>query len=451
MIRAPAPTSISDWDRYRGIMGLLDLSYVTTTITNLLGTLVNASAGSTALGSVTVSAQPPDLVKAGQAGSNILGFYLYHVAEDPHFRNLPATGNDSAPVRYSPMGLVLHYQLTAHAEETENGMLQEQTMMGLAIKALHDYPLIDNSTEVKGVRIVKPPTAEFDIPLRISLMPLPYSEAVSYWTAGSTPLRLAAYYEVSVALLEAEEIKSRATRVLTYNVFSGIKGAPRLTASSNALSFAVPGEPEPREAILQPAEVSYGQTVTFKGSDIGGRETILLLANAGWDETVQVDSSWKVSGQTGELKAIVQQAITRPSLSDLVVLPGVYAAQVRVLDERVDSRGKTRRFEELSNFTPFTITPFVESLGVPDGAGVLEVKGAIFQHTSLTSSSVQVYIAETRLVSGTYNNLNQGEFAVRDENTLQIRLPSGLQHGISVPFRLIINGAESQPQWVAVP
>jgi hypothetical protein len=432
-------------------MGLLDLSYVTTTITNLIGTVVNASAGSTALGNVTVSAQPPDLVKAGQTGSNILGFYLYHVAEDPHFRNLPAAGNDSAAVRYSPMGLVLHYQLTAHAEETENGILQEQTMMGLAIKALHDYPLIDNATEVNGVKIVKPPTAEFDIPLRISLMSLPYSEAVSYWTAGSTPLRLAAYYEVSVALLEAEEFKSRATRVLTYNVFAGIEGIPRLTASCNSVLFTVPGKSERREAILQPAEVSYGQTVTFKGSDIGGRETVLLLTNTGWDETVEVDSSWMVSVQTGELKATVRRAITRPALPDLVVLPGVYAAQVRALDERVDSTGITRRFEELSNFIPFTIAPFVEPLGVPDGEGVLTVKGMIFQHEKLSSGNLQVYIAQTRLAQGTYDSLSQGEFAVRDENTLQIRLPGGLQHGISVPFRLIINGAESQPQWVAVP
>lgn len=432
-------------------MGLLDLSYVTTTVTNLIGTVVNASAGSTAVGNVTVSAQPPDLIKISQASSNIVGFYLYHVAEDPHFRNLAPTGVDSGPVRYSPMGLVLHYQLTAHAEATENGTLQEQTMMGLAIKALHDHPLIDNTTEVNGIKIVKPLTAEFDIPLRISLMPLPYNEAVSYWTAGSTPLRLAAYYEVSVALLEPEEMTSRSSRVLTYNVFAGVKGTPRLTSSCNTLSFTLPEESEAREATLQPAEVSYGQTVTLKGENIGSKETIVLLNNARWDETVAVDSGWAVTSGTGELKAAIRQTIVRPDLPPMVVLPGLYAAQVKVVDERTDSRGRPHTVEQFSNFTPFTITPSVEPLDTPDGSGVLDVKGAIFQDPDLPSGNVQVFIGETRLKTGTHGSLNNGQFAVKDANTLQIRLPGGLKHGMWVPFRLIVNGAESQPQWIRMP
>jgi hypothetical protein len=432
-------------------MGLLDLSYVTQTITNLIQTVVNNSAGSTALGNVTVSGQPPDLVKASQESSNILGFYLYHIAEDPHFKNLPPPGKDAPPIRYTSIGLILHYQLTAHAAQTELGILQEQTMMGLAVKALHDYPVINNLTEVNGAKIVKPTTPELDLPLRISLLPLPYNEAVSYWTAGNTPLRLAAYYEVSVVLLESEEIKSRAARVLTYDVYPFVQGAPRLLTSCNTLSFTVPGESAPRELVLQPAEVSYDQVVTFKGTNLTAKETLFLLNNPKWDEAVEVDSTWAVLAKPGEVNAKVQQNITRPPLTPVTILPGIYSAQVKVIDERLTSDGSFRRFEKLSNFTPFTITPYVQSLGTPNAAGVLDVQGAIFKDADLQPDNVQVFIAEMRLKPGTYANLNPGELAVKDANNMRIRLPNGLASGEYVPFRLVINGAESQPQWIKVP
>ena len=436
-------------------MALLDISYVTQSLTKLIESTVNSSPGWRGSGDVTVSPQPPDLVK-GSSKSNMLAFYLFHMAEDPHFKNPPTTGKDNPPIRYAPMGLTLYYQLTAHSQEEDAGTLLEQTMMGLAVKALHDFPVIDDSTEIidkhgSKVTILSSDISEAGNRLRITLLPLAYNEAVSYWTAGSTPLRLSAYYEVSVVLLEPEEIKTRANRVLTYDVYSFVQGAPRLSTSSNTVSFTLPGESVPREIVLQPAEVSYGQEVTFKGLNLTAKETALLLNNPRWNEAVEVDSTWSVMAKPEEVKAKIQQTIARPAKPTVTLLPGIYSAQVKVIDERVASDGSFHRFEKLSNFTPFTIGPFVKPLGAPSAAGLLDVQGEIYQNAELPPNNVQVFIAETRLVSGTHGNLNLGEFAVRDANNLQIRLPGSLESGKYVPFRLVINGAESQPQWVKVP
>jgi hypothetical protein len=439
-------------------MALLNLSDVTKSLTKLIEVAVGASSEyRKQTVKPTVSPQPPDLLKGNQ-GSKILGFYLYHVSEDAHFKNFPAPGSDAPPVRYTPMGLILHYQLTAHAGEGDGGTTEEQRMMGLAIKALHDYPLIDDTTEIidaknQTVKILDYANLAGDgNRLRIMLQPLPHNEAVSYWTAGNTPLRLAAYYEVSVVLLEPEEIKSRAGRVLTYDVYSFIQGAPRLSTSWNTLSFTLPGESVPREVVLQPAEITYNQVVTFKGTNLTAKETALLLNNPRWEAAVEVDLNWAVLAKPEEVNAKVQQEIIRPLLTPVTILPGIYSAQVKVIDERVASDGSFRRFEKLSNFTPFTITPYVEPLGTPSAAGVLGVQGAIFWDADL-SPNVQVFISEKRLTTGTYDNLNRGEFAVKDKdaNNMQIRLPEGLASGEYVPFRLVINGAESQPQWVKVP
>jgi hypothetical protein len=502
-------------------MTLLDLSQVTKSLLNLIEEGVKASSEwSSSAQILNVSPQPPDELKANNKG-NTLGFYLYHISEDPHFKNLPSPGSDTPPIRYTPMGLTLHYQLTAYTDDHDSGALQEQLMMGLAIKTLHDYPMIDGSTQIvdkKGeTKKILDSHLDDGNRFRISMLPLPFNEAVSYWTAGSIPLRLAAYYEVSVVLLEPEEIQSRAGRVLTYDVFSFLEGAPRLFFTYNTISFSYPpGGTTSRELTLQPAEVTYGEALKIKGTALSAQATSLLISTPRWDNPVEADSAWAVVAKAEELSATVQTTVAGRTL-----LPGIYSAQAKVSEQRTVSDGSVRVFEKLSNIAPFTVAPKVDPLDIPDPQGVLAVSGSILQHTHLHPENVSVFIGETRLAPGTWGSLNQGEFAdlenlfsidptcdtdldanklsvklgnefknkgvtlsakaniavekagekwrvydadseflVRRESgalnvyavtRLQLRLPGGLTPGACVPFRLIINGAESHPRWVQVP
>ncbi len=60
--------------------------------------------------------------------------------------------------------------------------------------------------------------------------------------------------------------------------------------------------------------------------------------------------------------------------------------------------GSVRRFEQSSNRTPFSVTPRIDTLGTPDGTGVLTVTGYVFQHADLDPEDVEVYLGSQRLV-----------------------------------------------------
>lgn len=439
-------------------MTLLNVSLVTKALQKLIETAVTASPAWPTNMLLTVSPLPPDQL-AG-TGDSALGLYLYHLAEDAHFKNLAPPGSDQPGVRFVSMGLNLFYQLTAHSDQQgATGTLHEQLMLGLAAKALHDYPLVDDATAVvdknhNPVHILSAVgLSGAENRLRITLQPIPEEHAVRYWTAGSAPLRLSAYYQVAVVLLEPEESQTRTGRVLVYGVYSFPGGAPRLDGSRNTASFQLPGQSTTREIEMRPAQAppapplptpTPGECrIIFLGSNLGGDRTALLLRNARWSSPLEVDASWNVAVGTDRLEATVQQtAGTEP------VLPGIYAALANVITVRTMSNGRIRQLEQLSNETPFVIPPRIDA--VASAAGVFTVTGYIFQHAQLDPQAVEVYVGAQRLAAGTGGALNPGEFAVINATTLQLRPPAGLSAGEWVPLRLIINRAESLPRWIEV-
>lgn len=425
-------------------MALLDLADVTRALIRLLEAGVKSSPAWSS-DTVAISPNPPDQLEAGE-----LGVYLYHLSEDAHFKNQPPPGADQPPVRFTPMALDLHYQLSVHPGATAEAAYQAQLLLGLAVKVLHDYPTLTDVTEVVTgngpVRVFD--TLALDDPdnrIRLNLQPVPSQAAVSFWTAGSTPLRPSAYYLASVILLEPEEAASRAGRVLTYGVHTFVHGAPRLDGSENVLSFTPPGAPE-REIRVRPAEVPVGGQIRFFGSHLAGEETHLLLRSRRWSEPRQADAPWGVVATAERIVATVQEGVGAEA-----VLPGVHSAQARVVRRRTMPDGSVRSFEQGSNETPFAITPRIDGVGTPDGDGVLTVEGYVFAHPDLEVENLRVYLGADRLSAGAAGSLEPAEFAVLDAAHLELRLPAGLAAGDQVPLRLLINGAESAPNWIEVP
>jgi hypothetical protein len=185
-------------------MALLDISLVTQALTNLIQFSFKASdiwnpAGT--CNSPQVSPQSPDKLV-----TESVGVYLYHIMEESQYKNLRPPGNDIPPVRYVPISLSLFFQVTAFSNiQTDQARLNEQKMMGIAIKALHDYPIIDDNTEIIDLqgnknRIFPLELCDNKNQFRISLLPVDHFEAISFWTTSSSPLRLAVYYQVSVLM-----------------------------------------------------------------------------------------------------------------------------------------------------------------------------------------------------------------------------------------------------------
>src|SRR5262249_49400657 len=182
-------------------------------------------------GAPLVTAEPPD-----QVGPGTLGVYLYHVTEEAHLKNQPPVGRDSPPVRFTPMGLSLYYQISALGSGTgEQITKQEQTYVGCALKALHDFPVIDDTTTVAR----RPPQPPLEVltgagldgagnKLRVVPQPVAYTESTTFWNAASLVPRLAIYYQVSVILLPPDKPASVSGRVFQYGIQSFVGGAPRL-------------------------------------------------------------------------------------------------------------------------------------------------------------------------------------------------------------------------------
>lgn len=435
-------------------MALRDISNVTQTLINLIERAFQVPAnwlGDTPL----VVASPP--VRTQTHG---VGIYLYHIAENTHYKNLPAPGRDQPSVRYTPMGLNLYYQLSANstsADPEANNALLEQQMMAVALKALHDYPELTDTTVVEGSPLATPVFPPELIGrsnrFKISLQPVPPGEAVSFWTSGESPLTLAAYYEVSVVLLEPEPIRSRSGKVLEYNVFSFVSGAPRILHSYNILSFNSPVDGSLREIRLQPAQVPVGQNVHFDGVDFAGGNARLLLINSRWTEPAFATSTWNLNINSQSLSATVQQTAAFADGSVADMLPGIYGARIEVSRTHATSGQIVR---QASNQSPFMIAPRLDPIPAVGGLNdTWTATGYLFAATGADGEALielEVFVGQYRLgLSQEGNPLSNGNFQLVDAQTLQFILPTEVSSGQILPVRIFANGAETPPQWITVP
>ncbi|MCK9485524.1 MAG: DUF4255 domain-containing protein [Dehalococcoidia bacterium] len=426
-------------------MTLLDLSVVTQSLVRYLDASVRSSPGWSAGLSLTVTPEPPDRL----AGDRVLGLYLYHVSEDPSLRNEGMRSSEYPPVRYQPMPLRLHYQLVAHSDlDGDEATYTEQRMFGIAMKALHDTPVITDATVVDGTPAFPPGSeiVESDNRLRIELQQVSREEARAAWQADQTPTRLAAYYLVSVVLLEAEEPRRRPGRVLTPGVQVFTLGAPRLASSVTSLRITRPGGEEGTVQV-RPAQAPPGATVTFEGGSLGGGTLSFLLRAPHWDAPIAVDTlAWQLRHSDSQVSVQVRETAGGED-----VLPGAHGAIVERTATRAMPDGTPRDFVHRSNEAPFMILPRIDAVSTPSASGVFSVTGHRFQHPALATDAVSVLVADGLLEAGSAGSLASGEFAVTGPNTIEVRLPSGLASGREAPVRVFVNGAESLPRWVVVP
>jgi hypothetical protein len=391
----------------------------------------------------------PELLRNNIPG---VGFYLFHVQENSHYKNYPAPGNDTPPVNFTPMSLNLFYQLSANWKEDDvEDALQEQALMSVAMKALHDNAII---TKI-------PPTISpggKDIDIKITLQTLTPSESVQYWAAADSPVRLSAYYEVSVVFLRPEISRSYSGRVLKYGNYIFVRSAPQITASENTIQYKIPGDPIVKEVTISPAQVppnlpgppDNNSLVTFTGTEFAANAELFLISSI-WPGIVVADAPWTVKVANGnKLTAFVRQtARLKATLAVVDVVPGLYAAQIAVTEVRTLPDLTTKTFVHTSNQFPFSVIPRIDSIAPLTGnsATTFTIKGYLFQHASILPGNVQVYIGGESLtfVSGVITAA--GEFNITAFDTLNFRPFSPLPIGL-VSVRVLVNGVESPPNWI---
>jgi hypothetical protein len=424
-------------------MDYTSLPEITETIISVIQTAVDANGSWPPTFEVS-----PELLRDQHTG---LGFYLFHVQESSHFRNFPAPGNDNPPVNYTPMALNLFYQLSANStnEASEEDAYDEQNLMGVAMKALHDHSIINVTTTGKKVNI------------KITLQTLSPSESVQYWAAAQSPVRLSAYYEVSVVFLEPEPTKSYAGRVLSYGTYIFVKGTPQITGSENIIEYTVPLDPEVKQVKISPAQAPpstiipapVNSTIRFTGNSFGGGITELLLLNGRWNEPAVATAPWlvKVIGEDKLTANVQETAILQKSLTIVDILPGLYAAQIINTEVRTLPDLSTKEFRHSSNQFPFSVMPRIDSIAPLSGPGgtTFTVTGYLFQHADLATDDIEIYIRDVRITLDVGGLFSPGEYRITGPTVLEFRTPLLFSAGLA-PVRIMINGVESPPNWITI-
>lgn len=432
-------------------MALLDLSLVTRSYITLLSERIPMYPDWPAATPLQASAGPPDLVN----GPHGLSFYLYHVREDAHTKAQDWSVSDPVPQRFKPMGVTLYYVLTPRSNLADAHLraLADQLVMGLALKTLRDLPMIDDTSTVNtgGGPILLMPLGLRGRRnrLRTLLQPTPANEAAQYWQAGTSPLRLAAYYEVAATLLEPEEIRTRSGRVLMVGLHAMLRGQPRIEHTRNRITFTLPGETAPRELEISPAEVPYGGVLEVQGADLRGDRTALLLSHRDFPEPVEADAAWGLHSDGSVLSVTVQSMAGIHTL-----VPGIYGALVRTTARHTLPDGSQRDFDAFSNEAGFAIVPSVVSVTV--AGQLLTVKVDSFEPHLLLAGDLLVFAGPTRLERVGAGPPGPGQFFTPNtpaaaRTTLRFMFPATLATGSVVPLRLVARGAESGPRWETVP
>jgi len=107
-------------------------------------------------GDVTVSALPPDRVLVnGQQETNRLNLFLFQVTPNLGWRNVGLPSHDSRGERVAnpPLGLDLHYLLTAYGAAE----FQAEILLGYGMQMLHEAPVLTRD----AIRRALTPTPPF--------------------------------------------------------------------------------------------------------------------------------------------------------------------------------------------------------------------------------------------------------------------------------------------------
>lgn len=269
-------------------MAVANLYHVTETLIRLLERNVpRVVAG----GAVNVVSRPPEAL-AGQ--TRAINIFLYHVAEDPNYRNQMPAGNHSRPVAATPMALILYFIVTAHHEhQSAFDASVEHEILGGALKTFHDFPYINAETAVPDAGPVMNPLTmgSSGVALEIALRPVTPEEALSFWSSEQNQTaRLSAYYEVRTAFLEPEAPTGYPGVVRSIGAYALPSDAPGLSgsrsqvpvdppATSGLRPSALPASPA-RPFALTPAEAEAGEAADLEltGSNLltGTRRRLVL-------------------------------------------------------------------------------------------------------------------------------------------------------------------------------
>lgn len=376
-------------------MAVANLYHVTETLRVLLRDNLARLLG--AGESYSVTTQPPETL-SGQ--SFTVNLFLYHVAEDPTYKNQPIPGAGPGGVSRTPMALMLYYIVTAHHEVNEQFVAEtEQQLMGAALKTFHDYPIITSETSVVGTPVMPETMAEGGQNwLEVTLRPVTPEEALHFWASEqSQTARLSAYYEVRAVFLTPEEPTAYPGTVLSVGSYVTLMNAPALRRSVSTVRFTPPASTglgaqsrtaSPARPFLLRSnqhETNPAARFTLEGSSLqAGSDPVLVLRHPDFkqlqpprrDIPVEVGQNavhgWAVQFASERVEVQLGSALSFTDelgqTQTIPLNPGDYMVAVECQVGQYQAGASARPMVERSNFLPLMVGAFIESSNQPHAA-----------------------------------------------------------------------------------
>ncbi|WP_247828961.1 DUF4255 domain-containing protein [Arthrobacter antioxidans] len=267
---------------FRGLAG------VSATLRTLLRDRMDPPAG-VAAGSLAVTVGTPrgDANAAGAAVNELarINLFLYQVSENGFLKNQDALSHTGA-YGNPPLGLNLHYLVTAYGAAGENGNSVDestaQQMLGSAMRVLHDFPLITEALvtvrEPEGHTILHSSLRGDLERLKIALDPLSMEDLTKIWTALTIPFRASAAYSIS-----AVELESQRRRQFPQLVGEPVHAGPRITilplSAPSIASLGVRRPDDPAASSRNAPYVRIGDTLIIEGQNFAGGAVMVRIGS----------------------------------------------------------------------------------------------------------------------------------------------------------------------------
>ena len=238
------------------------------------------------IGSVSVTAMPPDRVDTGTADPDQLNLFLYQVTPNLGWRNvgLPSRDASGNKLTNAPLAIDLHYILTAYGSQDLNA----EILLGYAMQILHETPMLTraqlttalSSTPLVDGSILPGPfgtEAAVDLAnqveqVKISPVFLSMEDLSKMWTAMQAKYRPTMAYMISVILIQATDSTPAALPVLTIGPNNtgpvvGAAGVPVLSSVQPAASPLLPAARLGDQLLLTGANLNNQGPVTAQLED----------------------------------------------------------------------------------------------------------------------------------------------------------------------------------------
>jgi hypothetical protein len=173
------------------------------------------------VGSVAITALPPDRIATGSDERSQINVFLYRVTPYTAWRQSGLSGGDPAVRHPAPMCLDLHYLISAYGEHD----FHAEILLGYAMQILHETPILTREEIVRALSSIAPSAGSALPPayqaiaaanpgdsfaqVQISPEFLNAEETSKLWSALQARYRPSLTYKVSAVLIEADRLATQ--------------------------------------------------------------------------------------------------------------------------------------------------------------------------------------------------------------------------------------------------